>query len=362
MRRCAISARYSSDLQRQSSNEDQIRGAREYARQKAWLIVEDYVVADSEVSGEAMAGRDGLHRLLEAARTNPLPFDCVLLEDTSRLARNLPDQLRMIDRFAFHGVSVVFFSQGIDTSQQNARTLATLHGMVDEQFLVGLRDKVHRGQHGRVLQGMIPGGRCYGYRNVPIEDPNRTGKYGRPAILGVSPEINGEEAEVVRRMFKMYADGMGVGQSAKQLNREGVPAPVPAKNRLHRAWSRYTVWEMLRNERYRGVLVWNRTKKVRNPETGRKISKSRPESERVRVEVPELRIVPEDLWQAVHDRIAHVKDALGIARVGGLSRTRRTYLFSGMLACGECNSSMVIVSGMGKRGYVKYGCHAHKHT
>ena len=106
------------------------------------------------------------------------------------------------------------------------------------------------------------------------------------------------------------------GNAAAPSVQRGIAArlsALPAKNRLHRAWSRYTVWEMLRNERYRGVLVWNRTKKVRNPETGRKISKSRPESERVRVEVPELRIVPEELWQAVHDMIAHVKDAHGSA-------------------------------------------------
>ena len=54
---------------------------------------------------------------------------------------------------------------------------------------------------------------------------------------------------------------------------------------------------MLRNERYRGVFVWNRTRKERNPETGRKISRPRPESDWMRVEVPEWRIVSEELWE-----------------------------------------------------------------
>jgi site-specific DNA recombinase len=89
----------------------------------------------------------------------------------------------------------------------------------------------------------------------------------------------------------------------------------------------------------------------------------RPESEWIRVEVPELRMVPEKLWQAVQQRIAQ-NNTLGKARLGGLSRTQwsRTYVFSGILICGDCNSSMVIISGVGKRGYVKYGCHGHKHT
>ena len=132
---------------------------------------------------------------------------------------------------------------------------------------------------------------------------------------------------------------------------------------IYRAWSRYTIREMLHNERYRGVLVWDRTKKVRNPETGRKISRARPESEWTRVEVPALRIVPEELWKAAHAKNAEV-NALGITRLGGLCRTQRsrTYLFSGILVCGKCGSSMVIVSGGGKRGYVKYGCHSHKHN
>jgi len=57
----------------------------------------------------------------------------------------------------------------------------------------------------------------------------------------------------------MYADGVGLRHIAVQLNQEGVPAPVPAKNRDRQAWSRYTIREMLHNERYRGILVWDRT-------------------------------------------------------------------------------------------------------
>jgi len=363
MRRCALYARYSSDLQRESSIEDQIRRCRDYARVQGWLVVEELVVADRAVSGEAVAGRTGLARIMEAAQKKPRPIDCVLVEDMSRWARDLSDSLRTTALLDFHGVAVVSVTQGIDSSQSNARQLLTLHGMVDEQYLVGLRDKVHRGQHGRVLNGMIPGGRCYGYKNIPVEDPSRMGKYGRQAVQGVRQRVDEGEADVIRRIFQMYAEGTGLAQIAKRLNQEGVSSPQPARNRIHRAWSRYTIREMLHNERYRGVLVWDRTKKVRNPSTGKKVSRARPSSEWTRVEVAELRIVPEELWQAAHQRNAQV-NVLGIARLGGLCRTQKskTYLFSGLLECGRCGSSMVIVSGGGRRGYVKYGCHAHKHN
>jgi len=120
---------------------------------------------------------------------------------------------------------------------------------------------------------------------------------------------------------------------------------------------------MLRNELYRGVRVWNRTIKTRNPETGRKTSKARPKEDWQRVAVPKLRIVPEDLWNAVQGRIAHLNRGQGAARLGGMNRTAasRSYLFSGLLICAMCKSKLVIISGQGKRGYVRYGCPSHRY-
>jgi hypothetical protein len=94
------------------------------------------------------------------------------------------------------------------------------------------------------------------------------------------------------------------------------------------------------------------TVKVRNPETGRKTSKARPKEEWEHVGVPKLRIVTEDLWNAVHARIKQMNANLGAARLGGMNRTTasRSYLFSGLLVCGECTSRLVIISGRGKRG------------
>jgi len=115
--------------------------------------VEEYVLSDSAISGAATTGRQALDTLISAAASNPRPFDRILVDDTSRLARNVADTLNIIERLRFYGVGVTFVSQGIDTLQKSARPLMALHGMIDEQFLVGLADKVHRGQEGRVLKG-----------------------------------------------------------------------------------------------------------------------------------------------------------------------------------------------------------------
>ncbi len=92
-----------------------------------------------------------------------------------------------------------------------------MNGIFDEQFLVGLANKVHRGQEGRVRNGMLPGGKCYGYKNVPVEDFTRQGDYGRPAVLGVRQEIVEEEATAVRRMFDMVWRGLQLGKGRKRV-------------------------------------------------------------------------------------------------------------------------------------------------
>jgi DNA invertase Pin-like site-specific DNA recombinase len=70
--RCAIYARYSSDLQRESSIEDQIRRCREFAERQGWSIAEDHIRCDAAISGAATAGRNALHSLVEDAKRKSL--------------------------------------------------------------------------------------------------------------------------------------------------------------------------------------------------------------------------------------------------------------------------------------------------
>ena len=361
--RCAIYARFSSDLQRLTSIEDQLRRCRDFANQQGWAVIEEFVRCDEARSAATLAGRDSLQSLLAASKKSPPPFDCLLVDDTSRLARYLPDVLKMNDSLQYHGVFIYGVAQRLDCREKTSRPLLTLHGMMDEQFLVSLGEKVHRGQEGRALNGFQPGGKCYGYRNIPIEDPTRNGKYGRFAISGVKLEIIEEEATVVRRIFEMYSAGISQAAIAKTLNAEGVPSPNPPRTRPVRSWCVSSIFEMLRNERYRGVFVWNRTKKERNPETGRKTSRRRPESDWKRVDVPEWRIISDELWERAQARKRFAGRRFSPSHMGGFNRSERSrrYIFSGFLVCGVCGSKMVIASGSGKRGYVKYGCPSHRY-
>jgi hypothetical protein len=132
-----------------------------------------------------------------------------------------------------------------------------------------------------------------------------------------------------------------------------IPKRLPRRGHIgvgSRPGSPGTIHSMVRNERYRGRIVWNQTRKVRNPETGKKQGKPRPEEERIVADEPELRIVSEEQWEKVQAQNRRTQEKFGISRLGGLERTDRSndYLFSGLLICAICGRRMVIVGGTGK--------------
>ncbi|MBU1471374.1 MAG: recombinase family protein [candidate division Zixibacteria bacterium] len=129
--RCAIYARYSSDLQREKSLDDQIRNCRNMAEQKGWLVLEKHIYADKAVSGSSLEGRTQLTRMVAAAASTPCPFDYILIDDTSRLSRDRNDQTNLIADFQYAGTQLYFVSQSIDTADEQANDVVLpIHGIV----------------------------------------------------------------------------------------------------------------------------------------------------------------------------------------------------------------------------------------
>jgi DNA invertase Pin-like site-specific DNA recombinase len=126
--RCAVYARYSSDLQRETSIEDQIALARRYAEQQGWTVLDEHIYTDPAVSGASLEGRPGITALLAAAAISPRPFDFALVEDSSRTGRDLPDELHIMRMLKFLGIRIIYISQQIDSDNEQAETLVTIHG------------------------------------------------------------------------------------------------------------------------------------------------------------------------------------------------------------------------------------------
>ena len=94
---------------------------------------------------------------------------------------------------------------------------------------------------------------------------------------------------------------------------------------------------------YVGRLVWNRQRYLKDPDTGRRVSRPNPQAEWVVTEVPALRILSEDAWQAAKDRQQQVRQT--VATTGNIRRALRPlHLLSGLIRCGDCGSSYVVYS------------------
>ena len=344
-----------------SSIEDQIRNCRRAAEQNGWLVLDEYIRFDSALSGRTMVGREGVLQLVECAKQRPLPFDCLLIDDTSRDSRYTPDAIRECDEFAFYGVFVYFVSDRLDSRDgDNFRLVHMFKSYGDERYSKDLAKKIHRGQEGRVLKGYTVGGSCYGYRNKYIRDPIEKGDHGDNKVIGVEQEIVPEEAAVVVRIMDMRAAGYSFAKIAKTLKAEGVTTPRRTyKGRVQEYWVASSIKEITRNELYRGVRVWNRTQKLLNPVEGTKTKRARPQSEWVRTEVPTLAIISAEVWQRVQDVNQRMKDKIYGRRQGGFNRTAASqgYLFSPVTYCGLCGGKFSIIIG-GKRA--RYGCRNHR--
>jgi site-specific DNA recombinase len=179
--------------------------------------------------------------------------------------------------------------------------------------------------------------------------------------VGVRLEVEPNQASTVGRIFELYAAGDSLKTIAKRLNADGVRSPSPYRGQSHPSWAPAALSILLRNERYTGTVIWNRTRKIRDPKSGRRIQRLRPRSEWKVSQAPRLRIISDELWQSVQNRRRTIAEYSGSGKKNGLcSRSfSARYLLSGFLKCGLCGSNLVMVSGRGQADWGKYGCPLH---
>lgn len=314
MKRAVIYARYSTDLQNDKSVEDQIALCQSYAGRQGFSVVGEY--SDRAKSGASMFGRPGLASLMLAAEQGA--FDVLLSEAPDRLSRDIADLAHIHKVLRFRAIEMHCVNGGVmDTVQIG------MHGVIGQMQREEGAKKVKRGMTGVVRSGRNAGGKAYGYQPVP----------GRLGEL----EIVEEEAATIRRVFDLYAAGVSPRSIAGILNDDGIPAP------RGKQWNASTINGssqrgngILRNPIYAGRIVWNRVHMVKDPSTGRRISRANDQDQIETVDAPHLRIVPQDLFDAVQSRKKETTRA-------GSKAPRSKRILSGLLRCGACGGGMVSV-------------------
>ena len=322
--RCAIYACYSSDNQREASIDDQVRVCRALAEREGWTVSEVY--ADHGISG-ATANRPRFQQMLADARAGGR-FEIILAEALDRLSRDQEHVAGFHKQTSFAGIRVVTIAEG-DISELHVG----LKGTMSALFLKDLAQKTHRGLEGRVRAGRSAGGIAYGYDVVRHLD-----EHGEP--VREDRAINPAEVAVVRRIFSLFAEGHSPIAIARLLNAEHVPGPEG------RTWRDTTIrghalraTGILRNELYIGRLVWNRMRFLKDPFTGKRVSRMNPRAEWVVEQVPELRIVDLPLWDRAQARLGEIRAAAGADnpdRPRYWEQRRAQHVLTGKVFCGCC--------------------------
>ncbi len=332
MKRATLYARFSSDLQSDRSIDDQFAVCRARALRDGFSVVATY--EDRARSGASVFGRAGLAAMMEAAKAKA--FDVLVVEALDRISRDQEDMAAIFKRLNFLGIEIVTVHEGKADSIQ-----VGIRGIVSALFLSDLAHKVRRGAAGNIREGKHAGGLAFGYRATP----------GKPGEW----VIHEPEAEIVRDIFKRYVAGDRTGEIVATLNANRIPSPrgthwktgaLTGSNDRHNG--------ILGNEVYAGRLVWNRVRMIKDPDTGKRVSRSNPEAEWHRTDVPHLQIVDPKIFAAA----TAIKTERGHA--APTYRRRPPHLLSGLLRCGSCGNGMSIKGQ--DRGGTRIVCTRYQNT
>jgi len=342
--RCAIYARRSTEEHQVASLDVQIDEAARYIAGKGWTLAREHIYRDDAVSRAEFKKRPGLIALLNALKSGA--FDAVVLRDDTRLGGDMHRTGLVVQDIVESGVRIFCYFEDDEITLDGAtdKIMMALRGFAAELEREKIAGRTREHLMTKARRGLNTGGRCYGYDNRPIVEGGRR--------VGVDYEINAAEAAIVREVFEQRAAGKGYRAIAKDLNRRRVAAPKAGK-RGSGSWAPTMIREMLLRERYIGALVWGQRAKAYRG--GTKVRLARPDAEHIRVERPELRIVPAELWAAT--RPAARLQPWKAGATGPMPR----YLLSGLARCAECGGPIgVSNSKAGKETIRVYGCAHHR--
>jgi DNA invertase Pin-like site-specific DNA recombinase len=134
------------------------------------------------------------------AQRHPRPFDYILFEDTSRLG-NLRDALAFEKLMQHYGIKVCFVSEKLDSGDPTFHIMLAAYGMFSELYIPRLRAEVLSAQKGSTLDRFTAG-------------------RGPTVIARCLLKLIESEAEVIRRIFQLNADGYSMDEISLKLNVE----------------------------------------------------------------------------------------------------------------------------------------------
>lgn len=309
--RVAAYCRVSTDKTDQTNSlESQKRYFNEYInRNPLWKLYNIYV--DDGISGTNTKKRAAFNQMIKDAKCGK--FDLIITKEISRFARNILDSVGYTRELKAIGVGVIFLNDNINTLDNDAEMrLAFLSTMAQEESRK-TSERVKWGLRRQMENGVVLGRDMLGY-------DVRNGKL----------IVNEEGARTVRLIYHKFLDeGKGAHRIAKELREEGIKTSSRMKD-----WSYTVILRILRNEKYCGDLVQQKTY---TPDylTHQK-KRNHGEVETVTIRDHHEPIISRKRFEAVQRELERRKPSQ--STVGTFANR---YALSGKIVCAECGARFV---------------------
>lgn len=302
MKRAVIYARYSSDNQREESADAQIRACSEYASRKSYSIVKIYT--DEAETGTSTRTRDKYKDMLKDAKLDL--YDIIIFHKIDRNARDEYDYYKFRNDVVSLGKSYEYATQNIDSSPEGRLMENQLVGMA-AYFSRNLANEVRKGQRENALKAKHNGGKPpLGY------DVDKDGHY----------IINEQEADAVRMIFDMKLRDTGYAAIINELRIRGI------KTKLGNDYSKNSLHDILKNDKYIGVYSYNKTV------GGRMLRKN------TRTKSDQCIVIENALPAIVSDDVFYeVQELLKKSSYGGRYTAIEAYSLTGLIFC-KCGAAM----------------------
>ena len=285
-------------------------------KKKEWTLAG--IFADEGISGTQTKKRTEFNRMIRMCKQKKI--DLILCKSISRFARNTVHCLEYVRQLKELGIGVIFEKENINTMTMTSEFMISLYGSFAQAESESISKNVSWGTQKAFQAGKVR----YNYK---FWLGYRKGADGKPEIIP-------EEAEIVKKIFSLYLDGISLRDIAKELENSKLPTKFGKKK-----WCKYSVLNILRNEKYVGDVLLQKTYTIDC--ISHKSVKNNGERPKYLVTDAHVPIIDRDTYNLVQQEIARrsSKKKKSDKAITEQGRYSSKFALTEIMVCNECGSA-----------------------
>ena len=311
---CRVSTKQEEQL---NSYENQVKHYTDRINAEPGWILEG-IYADKGITGTSYKKRDEFNRMIRRCKQGKI--DMIIVKSIARFARNTVDCLKFVRMLRDLDVDVYFEEQGIHSNQPGAEFYITIYGCIAQSESENISANVRWGKAQSAKEGNVP----FHYKNFLGYRKGADGK----------PEIDPDEAEIVRFIYDRFLAGDSLGGIAQKLEDLQIPSPSGKPK-----WQFSTIQSILTNEKYKGDAIINKT--YIKDCISKKVMINNGDRPKYYVENNHPAIIDSLTFSRVQEEIARRNSKKKVKQKGSKTEQGRyssKYALTELLVCGECKT------------------------